>query len=169
MRFTEEEKKFIRDNAKGINTKQLTQMLNKKFNTNYEEYKVYRWKKRNGIKSGIDTKFKIGQHPHNYKPVGSELTKKGGYIMIKVAEPNTWKCKATYIYEQHYGKVPNGYSVVFADRNKNNFNLDNLILVKNKDKLVAKNKHLLFEDKELTKTGLLIAKLINITHEKKVK
>jgi len=167
MRFTEEEQQFIRDNAKGIDTEQLTRMLNKKFNTNYPRYKVYRWKKRNHILSGVDTKFKKGNQPHNYKPVGSEFIKDEGYTFIKIAEPNIWKHKAVVIYEKAYGKIPDGYCVVFADQDKTNFNLDNLILVRNKDKLTAKNKHLLFEDKELTKTGILIAKLINKTHEKK--
>lgn len=165
-RFSEAEQQFIRDNAKGIDSEQLTQMLNKKFNTNYSRYKVYRYKKRHDIKSGVDTKFKKGQKAHNHKPVGSEILKKEGYVMIKVAEPNTWKCKTTYIYEQAHGKIPKGYHVVFADRDKTNFNLDNLILVRNKDLLTAKNRHLLFEDKELTSTGLLIAKLINETHER---
>lgn len=169
MRFTKEEEQFIKENAKGIDSEQLTQMLNKKFNTNYPRYKVYRFKKRNGIKSGVNTKFKKGNKPHNYKPIGSEFVSSEGYTFIKVGEPSVWKHKTTVIYEKAHGKIPEGYCVVFADRDKTNFNLNNLILVRNKDKLVAKNKHLLFEDSELTKTGLLIAELINKTHEKKGK
>ena len=169
MRFTEEEQQFIRNNAKGIDTEQLTKMLNKKFDTNYSNYKVYRWKKRNHICSGVNTRFKKGNHPHNYKPIGSEFISTEGYTFVKVAEPNVWKHKTTVIYERYYGSIPEGYCVVFADRDKTNFNLDNLILVRNKDKLTAKNKHLLSEDKELTKTGLLVAELINKAAEKKGK
>ncbi len=69
--------------------------------------------------------------------------------------------------KKNKGIIPNGYSVIFADGNKENFDIDNLLLVEVKDKLVAKNKHLLFEDRELTKTGLLIAKLINKVSEVK--
>lgn len=166
--FSKEEQEFIRNNAKGIDTEKLTEILNKKFNTNYPRYKVYRWKKRNGIKSGVNTKFKKGNKPHNYKPIGSEFVSSEGYTFIKVGEPSVWKHKTTVIYEKEYGPIPDGYCVVFADQDKTNFSLDNLILVRNKDKLIAKNRHLLFENKELTKTGLLIAQLINKAHEKKV-
>ena len=169
MRFTEEEQQFIRDNAKGIDTEQLTLILNKKFNTNYSEYKVYRWKKRNHVCSGVNTKFKKGNHPHNYKLIGSEFVSTEGYTFVKVGEPNIWKHKTTVVYEKEYGKVPEGYCVVFADQDKTNFNLDNLLLVRNKDKLYAKNRHLLCNNKELTKTGLLIAQLANTAHEKREK
>lgn len=74
--------------------------------------------------------------------------------------------KQKYIYEKYNGAISKGYSVIFADSDKTNFDIDNLVLARDKDKLVAKNKHLIFDDAKLTKTGLLIAKLINETHEK---
>ena len=54
-----------------------------------------------------------------------------------------------------------------GDGNKENCDLSNLILVENKDKLTAKNMHLLSSNYEVTKTGLLTAKLINTVSQRK--
>lgn len=167
-KFTEEEKQFIREHYKGIPTPELTKLFNKKFNKEESNEVIRNWKKHNGFKNGLNTRFKKNQKAHNHKPVGSEfINKKDGYTYVKIAEPNTWDLKQRVIYKWHYGDISSDYSVVFADQNKQNFELDNLILVKRKVKLMAKNKRLFFEDKELTKTGMLIAELITNSSEKK--
>lgn len=164
--FSEEEKNFIEKNVKGRTSEELTKIINERFNRNLTNKQIQQYKKTHKLRSGISTKFKKGQIAPNYKPVGSEFISTDGYTYIKINDPNTWIHKQIYVYEKNIGPVPKGYSVLFADRNKQNFNLDNLILVENKDKLVAKNKHLIYNNKELTKTGLLIAKLINKVAEK---
>lgn len=164
--FNSEEDNFLRNNVQGRLVTELTEMFNKKFNRNVTIKQIREYKKTNRLKSGVKTCFIKGKRPSNYKTVGSEFVNKDGYTYIKIANPNTWVHKQQYIYEQKYGKIPENHSVVFADGNKNNFNLDNLILMRNKDKLVMKNKHLIFNDKDLTKTGLLIAQLINMSAER---
>ena len=165
-RFTEEEQLFIKNNVKGKTVIELTDLFNKTFDTNIRENQMRNFKKKNKLKSGVNTKFNKGQVPHNYKKVGSEFVDNRGYTYIKVSEPNNWKMKQRYIYEKNKGKISTGYSVIFADSDKTNFDSDNLMLVRNKDKLVAKNKHLIFDNAELTKSGLLVAKLINETYAK---
>ena len=167
-RFTEEEKQFIRENYKGIPTPELTKLFNQKFNKEESNEVIRNWKKHNGLKNGLNTRFRKNQTAHNHKPIGSEfISKRDGYTYIKIAEPNTWDLKQRVIYKKAYGDIPSDYSIVFADQNKRNFDLDNLILVRRKVKLMAKNKKLFFEDKELTKTGMLIAELITNSSEKR--
>lgn len=60
-----------------------------------------------------------------------------------------------------------GYKVIFADRNKRNFDLDNLILVTDSEALIMNTNKLIYEDAELTKTGSLIAKVIDKTNKLK--
>lgn len=165
-KFTKEEQLFIKKNVVGKTIIELTNLFNKTFNADIKESQIRNFKKKNKLKSGISTKFNKSQVPHNYKKVGSEFIDDRGYTYVKVADPNKWVMKQRYIYEENKGKIPKGYSVVFADSDKTNFHSDNLILVRNKDKLVAKNKHLIFDNAELTKSGLLVAKLINETYEK---
>lgn len=164
-KFTEEEKQFIKDNVKGNSSFQLTNLVNQKFNKNITVKQIQQHKKTYKLKSGVNTKFQKNQKAHNHKQVGYEFVSTDGYTYVKIAEPNIWKHKQVHIYEIMYGSIPTDHSVIFADGNKQNFEPSNLILVKNKDKLVMKNKHLIFKDKELTKTGLLIAQIINKASE----
>jgi hypothetical protein len=111
------------------------------------------------------TTFKNGNIPKNHRPVGSERINVEGYSEIKTKEPNVWEYKHRLIYEQHYGKAPDGYVVMFADRNKQNFDIDNLILVSRHEDLIMNSKKLLYNDKELTKSGHLVAKIISKERE----
>lgn len=67
-------------------------------------------------------------------------------------------CMVTYLL---------GYKVIFADKNKRNFNPDNLILVTDSEALIMNNNKLIYEDAELTKIGSLIAKVIDKTNKLK--
>ena len=107
------------------------------------------------------TRFKKGNRPQNYRPVGSERINSDGYIEVKIADPSKWELKHRYIYEKEYGKIPAGYNVMFADKNKLNFDIDNLILVSKSEDLIMNTRELIFNDKELTKTGHLIARVID--------
>ena len=116
------------------------------------------------------TRFKKGNIPQNHRDIGEERISKDGYIYIKVRDGclnDNWELKHRYIYKQHYGDIPNGYNVMFADKNKRNFDIDNLILVSKSEDLIMNNNKLLFSNKELTKTGHLIAKVIDKTNKVK--
>ena len=91
------------------------------------------------------TRFKKGHTNTNHKPVGSERTDKDGYILIKTAEPSKWEFKHKWVWEQHNGKVPKGYAVIFLDGNRANITLDNLMLVSRRQLLVL-NRHNLLKD-----------------------
>lgn len=116
------------------------------------------------------TRFKKGNIPQNHRDIGEERISKDGYIYIKVRDGclnDNWELKHRYIYKQHYGEIPNGYNVMFADKNKRNFDIYNLILVSKSEDLIMNNNKLLFSNKELTKTGHLIAKVIDKTNKVK--
>lgn len=71
--------------------------------------------------------FKPGSRPHNLKPVGYEMKNKNGYWMVKVADPNVFKLKHRILWEQHHGPIPEGITIAFADGNKDNITIENLI------------------------------------------
>ena len=56
---------------------------------------------------------------------------------------------------------------MFADKNKLNLDIDNLILVSKSEDLIMNTNKLIFQDQELTKTGHLIAKVISKTNNLK--
>ncbi|MCL2413548.1 MAG: HNH endonuclease, partial [Bacteroidales bacterium] len=114
---------------------------------------------------GEETQFKKGNIPTNYKPIGSERIGKKpknsnlGYTEIKVADPNKWKMKHVIVWEAVNGPVPKGHCVIFADRDKSNFDIDNLLLVSRAELARMNQKGYIFENAELTKTGHIMAKL----------
>lgn len=115
------------------------------------------------------TCFKKGNIPKNHREVGSERINVYGYYEIKVAEPNVWKLKHRVIYENAHGFIPKDCMIIFADGNKSNFNLDNLVLVSKSENLHMNKDSLRFNDAELTKTGLNITKVKLKLSEKKNK
>jgi len=117
------------------------------------------------------TMFKKGNIPANSRPIGSErIDKRDGSILIKIQDghlQHNWTSKSRYIYEQAHGKIPKGHKVIFADGNNRNFDLDNLVLVSNAEELIMNQKGLFKQDKELTKAGVTVAKVINKVNKRK--
>lgn len=70
------------------------------------------------------------------RPVGSEMAGTDGYVLVKVAEDPTvpqskdnWRPKHVVVWEREHGPVPEGNVVVFADRDRRNFDPANLVAV----------------------------------------
>ena len=112
------------------------------------------------------TSYKKGNIPQTYKPVGTERITEDGYTEIKVKDPNVWKLKHRLIYEEHYGEIPNGYVVMFLDRDKSNFDINNLILISRKQLRILNQNYLIKDDPELTKSGIILADLLIKINEK---
>ena len=182
-KWTDEEKEYLASIVKGSTYKEITKQMNNKFEYDFSEEQIKGMMHRNKLTTGTGgyfkkgstpwnkglkgymgankTSFKKGTIPPNQVPIGTESITKGGYIKVKVGEPNKWKLKQRYIYEQHYGEIPKSHNVIFADKNIRNFDINNLVLVSKAEMLILNNNKLIFEDKELTKAGVNIAKVID--------
>ncbi len=67
--------------------------------------------------------------------------------------------KHRYVWELANGPIPEGHMIQFADKNTLNCELENLMLVSNKEAGYLSAKNLYFEDSELNKTSVNIAKI----------
>lgn len=182
FKYNEEHEIWVRKNNSGVSFKELTVKFNKHFNSNvsYESFRAFAGRKK--IKNGYITKFekgrtpwnagikglhlggnagwfKKGQKSQNHREVGSVRINSQGYTYVKTAEPSKWEAKHLLIWEEKFGKVPKGHNVIFADRNKQNFDLDNLILVNKKQLLKLNTNGYISNDKDLTKAGLNVVNL----------
>lgn len=177
--YTKEQAAFIRENVKGRSSNELTQLINDHFGLNLGVNQIRAYMKNHGLTNGVnkqfkqgydawnkglkglniggkETQFKTGQRSHNYMPVGSERVNTDGYVDIKIADPNKWKAKHQIIWEQENGPIPKGHCLIFLDSNKLNVTLDNLKLISRSQLVRLNQNHLISENPELTKTGLLI-------------
>jgi hypothetical protein len=95
--------------------------------------------------------------PVTYRPVGTERLNNDGYFEVKIRDPKTWKHKHVIIWEKAHGKVPKGHVIMFADGNKLNVSLSNLLMVSRRELAVMNRCGLISGDKDLTKAGKSIA------------
>ncbi|TKJ83767.1 HNH endonuclease [Paenibacillus sp. CFBP13512] len=182
--YTDQQKKFITKNIKGRLVADLTEKFNRVFGTDLSCNQIRAFIKNNRLKSGVQsqfqqghipnnkgkkgihfggkaTQFKKGRLPHNYMPVGSERINGYGYIDIKIADPNKWRAKHLIIWEEHNKQsIPPGSVVLFSDQNKLNLDPNNLILISRGQLGIMNKRHLCSKDTEITRTGTIIAKLI---------
>ncbi len=193
--YTDEQIAYLKElSAKGLFNREITERFNKKFGTkktvnaiSNQRYKYgFTTTARNYWKSGHEpwnkgkkgwqapgaerTQFKKGHRPQTWVPVGSETVDTDGYQKVKIADPNKWAFKHRLVWERHNGrKIPDGHAVIFGDGNKLNLDPENLILVSRAQLARMNQSGLIKNDAALTKTGAVVADLLNKIGERKRK
>ena len=187
-KWTEEEKEYLKEMVVGRTYREIQELLNTKFEYqfNIEQIQgaITRYKLTTGLtgqfKEGLipwnkgkkgymganRTSFKKGSIPPNLKKVGHERIDADGYVYIKTKEHERFKLKHRVIYEKYHNlKLNKEDVVIFADGNKRNFDINNLLLV-TKQQLIELNRNkLIKEDADLTKVGINIVDLLIKTEE----
>lgn len=79
--------------------------------------------------------FKKGQKTHNAYPIGFERDNGNGYMERKIAG-NEWKKLHVIIWENHYGPLPKSCKILFADGNKRNYNIENLVCLSHAEVMI---------------------------------
>lgn len=187
--WSDKEKEYLERIVEGNSYKKILELMNNKFEYKFSMNQItgaikrynlttgrtgrfekgrVSWNKgTKGLTSANKTSFKKGITPPNYRQVGSERITIDGYTEVKVKDPNKWRLKQQIIWEAHNGEIPKGSTVIFADGNKLNFDIQNLLLVTRKQLLTLNRYGLIKQDAELTKTGINIADLISKINEVK--
>jgi hypothetical protein len=120
-----------------------------------------RYRPPKGTHGSPKTEFKPGHRPGNWRPVGSERINIEGYIEVKTAEPRTWRLKHRVVWEAAHGPIPAGHLIIFADGNRQNCTLDNLVCISNRQNLILNHKNIHGADLESVRTAALIADVIH--------
>lgn len=193
-RYTSEQIEFIRENAEGNLIEEIHRLFIKKFEVDVTFKSIKGIMYRHGIKNsmqGFATRFRNdhtpwnkgvkglntggekgwfqkGNVPPSTLDIGTERVE-SGFVFLKVAQPNKWQLKHHYLYERYKGVIPKNYKVIFADGNKRNFDLENLLLISPGEFFAATKRGLLFDTTEATKTGVLLAKYLIAVNQKEVK
>ena len=135
---------FIKQHQADITRKELCELLKANFddlpdtiNRNNLQLFINR---RLKLKSSNDRKLKKGIKPWNSgksgyatkrrAKIGDESVSAKGYKLIKTKDDrHGWEFKHIVVWERANGKVPDGYCLKFIDNNKDNCELDNLMLI----------------------------------------
>lgn len=149
--FTPQMQEYILAHHNGVPYADMADMVNQHFGTSIPKEK-FRWFYQNN-------KLRCGVRWTGKKAVpGSVSQKKDDYQYIKM-EDGTWRLYHHFLWEQAYGPVPPGHMVTFLDGNIQNTDLSNLALVSRAEQMQVVRDRLRFDNPELTKTGILIAKI----------
>lgn len=170
----------------------LIDLLKEKYGIDVTKQQLSNLFRHKGIKSGVVTYFPKGYVPANKgkrlseaqkakiratlisrqivspnrMPVGSEYVRSDGFVHIKVANPNTWRMKHHVVWEMHYEPIKKNEMLIFLDGDRANCRIENLMLVNRAENNLMNRNHMRSKDAEITKTGVLIAKLRVLKSEK---
>lgn len=197
FKYPEGMEEYVRSVAQGRKTEEIAEMVSLHFGIEFSARQCRAYKKNHDIISGVDCRFEKGHVPANKgKPMSQEqyekckatMFKKGdvpanhmevgeythttdGYLIRKVKEtgPQWERFEFVHrtVWEEHNGPVLEGKMVSFLDGNKDNCNIENLVLIDNEENLEMNRSRLRFADPERTKTGVLVAKARVTVRQKK--
>lgn len=128
----------------------------------------------------LATCFKPGEvhvAPSREREVGFERVDDDGFTWVKVRDSRVdgiqrqepWRHNENYrlkhhlVYEQAYGSIPRGCNIVFADRDKTNFDPENLVAVPRRLWTIIQRR-LDYWDAESLRTAMLVAELDSARH-----
>lgn len=83
-----------------------------------------------------ETRFKHGNKPQTWRPVGSERWTRDGYLERKISDTGNkrdWSGAHVILWEDINGPIPKGHAVIFRDGNKRNIIIENLELISRAD------------------------------------
>ena len=116
-RWTEEEKAFLKSYIPGHRLKETQEAFFERFGQELSEMQLRTFSKYYRVLTGTTTAV----------PIGTERIK-DGYVIVKTAS-GEWIRKHRQVWEQHYGKIPEGAIVAFKDNDRQNLDIRNLMLL----------------------------------------
>lgn len=163
-RHTKEFEDFIKENANKYTREDLRQLVQKEYNVVISKDSFRRYLNRHKIKSIYNIENNVRKV---YKcPLGTERTTSEG-TFVKIAQPDIWRRKTRVMYEKYHNcKLEDDDYIVFLNQDRNDFSKDNLIKSSRSEIAYLHNCNTFSNNAELTKLGILSAKLMIKAKEK---
>ena len=157
--WTPEEDQWIQENfAEYSNYSEMADAFNKAFGTNRHWRAIQSHAVRYcGVVTGRQ-RFKKGMKPWCTRQVGDEHRLGTGYQQVKIAD-GEWIPKQQFIYEATHGKLKEGQFVIFLNRDKNDFSLENLAAVDRKIHAVMCANNWYSESRDKTMAAIKLCEL----------
>lgn len=149
---------FLYKNGLDYTINELLPMVNGLFDEDYTNNELRKYMVRNKLQYKYERPDL--SHSHSQYKIGSEYTRNDGMVMVKVGI-NEWKYKQRYVYEKkHNVELTRKDFIIFLNGNRNDFRASNLAKIDSSISSYMANRHLFFDNKLMTKIGILIAKFM---------
>ena len=131
FKYTAEMQDFIRNNAHGKQWDELADLFNAEFGTEKTPRQIQSQAHDIGIRNGLQQKARPGAG--RYRPVGSTRLDKDGYVVIKIADPCTWRRAQLVEWEKYHEPINiRKEMLLFLDGNRQNYHISNLYKIPRK-------------------------------------
>ena len=166
--WTEEQVEWVRTHARSYTKKELVRLFRERFAVDITFHSLeHLYNRYDILPENRGLHMTAGErNPFTQKrPIGAEC-KSGGKIYVKVGnsvisggehsykDGGNWIEKKRYIYEQHFGMIPENYGVIHLDGNKENFDPENLYAVSRRVNILMSANNWWSEDPILTLTAI---------------
>ena len=152
--YTEEQDSWLRAYAPAHSRKDTAEAFNARFNDNRSEFSI-----KVRCNKHLHIHFLGDRRKNRSLPIGTERIR-SGYRWVKVSDNipsdgqaaayTNWKQKSQIVYEDAYGSIPDGYLVVFLNRNTLDCRPENLYAVSPKVNREMSKKNWWSEDPRIT-------------------
>lgn len=175
-RYTREQHDFIVSIAHGKKYREIADIYNKKYGTNKSRQAILSYCHKHNISNGITSKgtqFKKGHGAlWNQKRLGYERYNKFNDVLVKVRNHGEshvmWRLKKELIWEKYYGKKPKNYKVMSLNGNKEDFNIENLMLCTTAEYMTLSKKNYITTDRTLTLSALYYIRLRRLRKQREM-
>lgn len=173
--FTDHQLAIYRKFATGHTTAEIIALVREYWAIEMKPANVRSYNRAHGIKSGLNGKRSMIGGKHSY-PIGMVIPRNAASksrlnrsptVIVKCEDG--WHSNQRRIWELANGPIPKGHKIVFLDGNTMNYSLTNLALVTDAEFLMMNDRHLLTNDKALTRSGIAIARVLAKTNQLKRK
>ncbi len=187
IKYSPEQLDFIKSNC-SLGRKELTEIVNTKFNEQFSVDQIKSLCTRNkwntgrtgcfqkgsvpwntgtkGLTSANKTSFKKGRPTWNAKPLGYErICSKDGYVLVKIGEPDKFGLKHRIVWEKVNGPIPEGQVIAFKNQDKTDCRIENLILMSKAEMVRYSQSFQKLATPQNNESCLLMAKIKNVKHQ----
>lgn len=166
MRLKWEEKhvNYLKEIYKGKYGSETAKLFNEKFGTNLSKYAIIGKLRTLGLRTGNPPRTTTESHKCIQRPIGAKRVV-NDYVYIKVddegrSDSKNWKLYHRYLWEKYNGYIPDNHVIIFLNNNNRDFKIENLYAIPRSIYQMMTIYNLFYDDPELTKTGINIAKLL---------
>ena len=158
-KYSKEFEAFVRNNISIYTKEDFLVLLKNKFNVEVTKNDLKCYLRRHKIEGRYTDYQKNKVRTKGRCPIGTEKQTNFG-VYVKVAEPNVWEKKTRVMYEKYHNcKLSDDDYILFLNQDRNDFSKENLFKSTNNEQCCLHNWGTFSKNPELTKTGILSARL----------